>query len=116
MDPQQHKIHLSDKAVAIYHVVYSREGFEETAQTLFKLVQEAQRLHPGRKRILFLDIEGHRNKSGGFDADMVELQSEFLLGFLGRFLSEIHTPLVQATNPKEQENDLPPALIVQDAG
>jgi len=108
------KIKSADKAVAIYHVVYKHEGFEEAAQALFKLVQDAQRRQPGQKRKLFLDIEGHRNEQGGFDGDMFELQNNFVLGFLGRFLSEINTPLVKATNPKDQEDDIPPALIVQE--
>ena len=38
----QSKIESGDSAVAIYHVVYAHEGFEESAQILFKLIQEAQ--------------------------------------------------------------------------
>ena len=108
------RVESSAKAIAIYHVVYAHEGFAAAAQTLFKLVQEAQRLHPGQKRTLYLDIEGHRMGEGGFDADMVELQQEFLLGFLSPYLSEIHAPLVRATNTKPQENALPPTLVIQD--
>jgi hypothetical protein len=64
--------------------------------------------------MLYLDIEGHQVKEGGFDADMLELQKEFLLGFLSPFLSEIHCPLVDETNLKPQENDIPSALILID--
>jgi hypothetical protein len=81
---------------------------------LFKLIQRADRLQPGRKRVLVLDIEGHRNDQGGFDADMLELQKDFLLGVLGPFVSEIRAPLFQATNPHPQDNDIPPALVIQD--
>jgi hypothetical protein len=77
-------------------------------------VQTAQERNPGKKRVLYLDIDGHRTREGGFDADMFELQSEFLLGLLGPYLSEIHAPLMNVINPKPQENELPPALIVQD--
>ena len=101
-------------SVAMYHVIYENEGFEESAQNLFKLVQNAQSLSPGKKRKLFLDIEGHRNSKGGFDADMLELQKEFLLGFLNIYLSEIHSPLGDTMNPMPQENDIPPALILRD--
>ena len=101
-------------SVAMYHVIYENEGFEESAQNLFKLVQNAQSLSPGKKRKLFLDIEGHRNNKGGFDADMLELQKEFLLGFLSSYLSEIHSPLGDTMNPMPQENDIPPALILRD--
>jgi hypothetical protein len=45
---------------------------------------------------------------------MVELQKEFLLGFLSPYLSEIYAPLVSVTNKKPQENDIPPTLIIQD--
>jgi hypothetical protein len=111
---RQSRVESSDNAIAICHVVYAREEFKESAQTLFKLVQEAQRLQPGKRRKLYLDIEGHRNSEGGFDTDMVELQKEFLLGFLSPYLSEIYAPLVSVTNKKPQENDIPPTLIIQD--
>jgi hypothetical protein len=110
---QPSRIEPTGLAVAIYHVVYQHERFSESAQKLFKLIQEAERRQPGRKRQLYLDIEGHRNDQGGFDADMLELQKDFLLGFLGRYLSEIHAPLFSATNPNDQVNDIPPALEIQ---
>jgi hypothetical protein len=110
----QSRVESGDKAIAIYHVVYPHEGFEEAAQALFTLVQEAQRRHPGKPRKLYLDIEGHRQSGGGFDPDMVELQQEFLLGFLSPYLSEIHAPLVRATNTKPQANELPPTFVIQD--
>ncbi|MGH7493316.1 MAG: hypothetical protein ACREOO_13115 [bacterium] len=109
----QSKIESDDRASVIYHVVYSHEGFDESSQILFKLVQRTQKVRPGTTRKLFLDIEGHRNSEGGFDADMLELQKDFLLGFLAQFLAEIHCPLFQATNPKPQENDIPEELIIK---
>jgi hypothetical protein len=107
------KIDTDERYAALYHVVYAREGFEEAAQHLFKMVQRAQELQPDRKRVLFLDIEGHRNSKGGFDSDMLELQKDFLIGFLGRFLSEIRCPLAHLRNPGEQDNEIPGTLIVQ---
>ena len=111
---QKSSMKSGDDAVALYHIVYTHEGFEESAQNLFKLVQQAERQRPGKSRKLFLDIEGHRIEKGGFDADMLELQKEFLLGFLSTFLSEIHCPLFDETNLKPQENDIPPTLILID--
>ncbi len=108
------RVEAGDQAVAIYHVVYSHEDFNHAAQALFELVQKAQRLRPGQQRKLFLDIDGHRNSQGGFDADMLELQQEFLIGFLGHFLSEIHGPLVSVKNPKPQDNDVPETLAIDD--
>jgi len=101
-----------DKAVALYHVVYAEEGFDEAAQALFSLVQIAEQKEPGKDRILYLDIDGHRNPEGGFDAEMLELQNEFLLGFLGSYLSEINTPLMSVKNKESQRNDVPPALDI----
>lgn len=108
------RLKLFADAVAIYHLVYEHEGFEESAQNLFKLVQDAQTKFPGKKRLLYLDIEEHRNNEGGFDAEMLELQKDFVLGFLNQFLSRIHMPLVEAENPNVQSNDIPERLIVQD--
>jgi hypothetical protein len=108
------KLELGDRAVAIYHCVYAHERFEESAQTLFKLVRDAQERAPGQKRLLYLDIEGHRNSEGGFDADMLELQKEFLIGFFGHFLNVIIAPLVNGDNAKPQDNDIPPQLLIED--
>jgi hypothetical protein len=112
-EPIGTRIEGGDSTVALYHVVYRREGFEEAARTLFTLVREAQAKFPNRRRSLFLDIEGHRIQQGGFDADMFELQKDFLIGFLGQFLSEIHCPLTGVTNPRAQENDIPDQLDIR---
>ena len=54
------KVQFIGDAIAIYHVVYGHEMFDEAAETLFKLVQDAQRVHSDEKRFLFLDIDGYR--------------------------------------------------------
>jgi hypothetical protein len=96
----------NDKALAIYHVMRPRENFDDTADILFQLVKKAAAEHPGRKRALYLDIEGHRNKAGGFDSDALELQQHFVIRYLGRWLSEVSMPLIRATTPGQHE-DLP---------
>lgn len=68
---QRSKLETDDSSVAIYHVVYKNESFNDAAGTLFKLVQQAEQTNPGKRRKLFLDIEGHRNSKSGFDNDMV---------------------------------------------
>jgi hypothetical protein len=113
---ERRRTESDNRAIAIYHVVYEHEGFESSAQALLKLVQQAEEKQPGTKRNLYLDIEGHRNHEGGFDADMSELQNEFLLGFLSRYVSEIHAPLLNARNPHPQDNKIPSTLIIQDKG
>jgi hypothetical protein len=108
------RIEGGDETVALYHVVYLREGFEEAARALFTLVREAQANFPNQRRSLYLDIEGHRNEQGGFDADMSELQKQFLIGFLSQFLAEIHCPLIDVTSAKPQINDIPERLHIRD--
>ncbi len=107
------RVEGTERAIALYHVVYRHERFEEAAQALFSLVRDAQARFPDQRGELFLDIEGHRDEQGGFDPDMFELQQDFLLGFLGRFLSEIHTPLITVSKPKGQENNIPDYLDIQ---
>ena len=102
------------RAIAIYHVVYSHEDFEHAAQVLYQLVLKSEQDFPGRKRMLFLDIEGHRNSAGGFDEDMFELQKDFLGGFLFQFVSEFSCPLFRFTNPHPQNDGLLGELIIED--
>jgi hypothetical protein len=59
-------------------------------------------------------LEGHRNEQGGFDADMSELQKQFVIGFLSQFLSEIHCPMIDVTSAKPQVNDIPERLHIRD--
>ena len=112
-DIGQSRVERGERAVALYHVVYGHEGFDEAAAALFTLVRDAQRLQPGRKRKLFLDIDGHRNRQAGFDADMLELQSEFLIGFLAPFLAEVHCPMISMANREPQRNDIPAELAIR---
>ncbi|MCL2085627.1 HNH endonuclease [Candidatus Saccharibacteria bacterium] len=97
---------------AIYHVVYSHEDFNTSARILFELVKEAQLQSPGRKRVLYLDIDGHRNKKGGFDADMFELQNEFMFGFLMKYLSEVYIPFGNFKNSNSQDDNIPDGLEI----
>ena len=55
---QKERIQSGADAAALYHIVYKYEGFEESAQALFKLIQRVQRLSPGKKRIVYLDRRG----------------------------------------------------------
>ena len=62
------------------------------------------------KRALFLEIDGHRNSNGGFDDDMLELQSNFMQEFLLQFVTRVVTPLAEFENPKPQNNEIPAEL------
>ena len=104
------------RMIGIYHVVYEEEGFEQSAQTLFRLVKDAAKRFPGQQRALFLDVEGHRNEKGGFDADMYELQTHFLMKTLLPYLAEATVPLAKMTNPNGQSDDVPDHLDIQPEG
>jgi len=95
---------LKSKSIALYHIVFKDEDFKTAANHLYEIVKHAQAEGPNQGRVLFLDIEGHRNKKGGFDRDMFELQKEFIIGFLIQFLTEVHTPLYHLINPRLQNN------------
>ena len=92
--------------------VYEHEDFKTSANILVKLLQNTQKQFPNYKRYLYLDIEGHRNKNGGFDHDMYELQKDFALGLLMQFFTEIHMPLIGVKNPKLQRNDMPQEFVI----
>lgn len=95
-----------DPVNAIYHQVWKHEGFEKTAKILFGLVRKAVQLSPTRARHLFLDIEGHRNRQGGWDRDMMDLH-HFIAEILAPFLTEFSTPLGHFKNENVQRNDFP---------
>lgn len=103
---------LKGKALALYHIVYEHENFEMTVKILMSLLNQAQKESPNQKRILFLDIEGHRNSVGGFDHDMLELQKDFMLGFFLEFFTEVHMPLIRVKNKKLQNNDIPKSINI----
>ena len=102
-----------DTGIAIYHVVYGHEGFEDAARKLHKMVLAAAEREPGKPRRLYLDIEGHRNNAGGFDHDMTELQQDFVLGFLGPYLSYVSMPLLTGERQEPQREDVPHELVIQ---
>lgn len=102
--------------IALYHVVKADETFDDAAEALLEILRLAGREQPGVPRLLFLDIEGHRNEQGGFDGDMYELQVHFITGFLSRWLTEFSTPLAKAKNTKPQEEDIPDHLMITPGG
>lgn len=102
--------------IAIVHRVLASEDFNRTAQILLILLNKAQHEYPGKKRCLYLEIEGHRDSKGDFDHDMFELQTKFMGDFLLQFLTRVKMPSgsIQNLNP---QNDLIPeslGLIIVD--
>jgi hypothetical protein len=105
---------LHSKPVAIYHRVFENEDFTVAATQIYELVRRTQVRYPNARRVLFLDIDGHRNEKGGWDHDMWELQRHFLLPFMMPFLSELHIPLLTVGNNRCQRNDLVERLDIMD--
>ena len=105
-----------DNTVSLYHIVGEEDAFEQAAHDLFTLVQEAQERFPDWPRLLFLDIRGHLDTLGRFEEAFVELQQEFMFGFLGPFLTAVDLPLVSALNPGPQRNDLPDKIVIAEDG
>ena len=64
-----------------------RENFEKAATDIFNLLKSAQNKSPNVARILYVDIDGHKNDQGGYDNDMFELQKDFGLGFLAKYFT-----------------------------
>lgn len=98
--------------IILYHRIMRRENFEKAAKDLFNLLKTAHVKCPDMDRVLYVDIDGHKNPSGGYDRDMLELQKDFGLGFLGKFFSEIHFPLIDVMNSHPQCNDIPEKLEI----
>ena len=99
--------------LALYHRIAFDQGFESAVQELFKLVQDSQKKFPGGTRILYLDIDGHKNKEGGYDTDMVELQKNFICGFLLKFMTKAILPIgLDMENTAKQCNDIPDVLNI----
>ncbi|WP_329401755.1 hypothetical protein [Streptomyces melanogenes] len=109
---QQTRKKKQRKGVAIYHDMKVYENFERCAIRIFECIKKAEKVSPGSPRFLYIDIQGHRNEAGGFDHDAYELIKDFALGFLGDYLTEIHTPLYHVRNPGKQRNDIPDVLRI----
>ena len=101
-----------EKGLAICHCVYYHEDFETTADILFKLVKNAQKQYPAKPRVLYLDIEGHRDKHGKFDHDMFELQNNFIGEYLIKYLTRAVLPLAEFENCRLQNNDIQDVLRI----
>jgi hypothetical protein len=115
--PDAPGIHMNfDNTVALYHVVGADDDFEAAAQDLFALVKEAQGRFPDWPRVLYLDIDGHLDAEGRFDDAMIELQQEFLVAAMGRFVTALALPIANLVNPHPQANDLPDELVLQAPG
>ena len=115
--PEQPGISMNfDNTVSLYLIVKETDDFDRAAQEIFHLIGDAQKRYPGWPRVLYLDILGHLDERGRFEPDMVELQQEFLIAALGKYLTAIDMPLVSVVNPALQDNTFPDSLGIQMPG
>ncbi|MEV5238692.1 HNH endonuclease [Streptomyces cinnamoneus] len=112
--PEGPGVDAKPKGIALYHDMRVEEDFTKCATRLFSILKKAAATSPGAPRHLYLDVQGHRNAAGGYDADALEIIREFVLGFLGPYLAEISTPLYRARNPEPQREDIPDFLNIRD--
>lgn len=98
-------------AIAIYHRMYEREGFLETAGMLWAMVRDAAARYPGSPRMLYLDIDGH----GQFEPDdeAAEVIS-FTRAALGPFLTE--APWGKTDPAAPQSEELPDVIVTTGDG
>jgi hypothetical protein len=112
--PEQPGIAMNfDNTISLYHVVEAGHDFDRAARDLFALIKEAQDRYPDWPRVLYLDIGGHLDNLGRFEPDMVELQQEFLIAAMGKYLTALDMPLVSVVNPELQSNDVPDSLGIK---
>jgi len=112
--PGRPGVDAKPKGIALYHDMRVEEDFTKCATRLFSILKKAAATSPGAPRYVYLDIQGHRDAAGDYDADVLEIIHDFLLGFLGPYLTEISTPLFHARNPEPQREDIPDLLTVRD--
>lgn len=104
---------LHTQKINIYHNILAEENFEESAKTIFNLVKKSIKSdNINKKRVLFLDIEGHVNKNNNYDHDMSELQIMFIPNMILPFVSEVYMPLFSIKNDRPQKNDIPPNISI----
>ena len=107
----------SKNMVAIYHVVFKEENFNDAAYAIYNLTKESIKKYKSQKRVLYLDIDGHCLKDGTFDQDMWELQFNFIAQNLLFYYSEINMPIAKIINPyKQLEEPLGEEFVIYEEG
>ncbi|MFI6258985.1 HNH endonuclease [Micromonospora zamorensis] len=100
--------------MAIYHDMRVEEDFERCAQRLVETIAFAAQTQPGKRRRLYLDVQGHRDDAGDYDRDAREIMGNFLRAALMPYLSEAFTPHAEYRNPRRQRDDVPDVIAVVD--
>lgn len=108
------KIREGNKGIAVYHCVEKYEGFSQAAQDIYNLVKMAKDQYPNKTIGVYLDVKGHKNKEGGFDDDMFELLTYFIMEMIMPYISELHQPLGDFSNPHPKNEVMKELKIVKE--
>ncbi|AXE87648.1 hypothetical protein C1703_21855 [Streptomyces sp. Go-475] len=100
------------KPVALYHDMAVYENFERCAPRIFEVIWSAQQKAPNAPRLLYFDVQGHRNSAGGYDRDSWEMIENFLPEKALPYLTELHTPLYSWKNKRRQDNRVPQEMHI----
>ncbi|MHC3821521.1 HNH endonuclease signature motif containing protein [Streptomyces sp. DT9] len=100
------------KGIILYHDMAVYENFERCAPRIFEVVSKAQRERPNAPRILYFRVQGHRNSENGYDRDAWEMIRHFLPDVALPYLTELHTPMYMAKNPRRQDDRVPEEMRV----
>ncbi len=111
IDPNSRHL-LKNKGNVFYHMIMPVDTFEVAARAIFSSVISMQKNYPNQERYIYIDIEGHKNKKGGFDHDMFELQSYFNLTVVLPYVTRIYSPLVSVQNKYPQVNHIPDEIEI----
>jgi hypothetical protein len=88
------------------------ENFERCASRIFEVIHKAQQEAPNGLRVLYIDVQGHRDSNGKYDRDSLELMEDFLPRVALPYLTEIYTPLARWKNNKPQDNLVPETILI----
>jgi hypothetical protein len=61
-------------AIALYIRVYAREGFEQACEQFHAVLADALKNQKDRPIVIYGDIDGHRDRRGFLDVDMLDFQ------------------------------------------
>jgi hypothetical protein len=107
-----HRQPTKGKPIALYHDMAVYENFERCAPRIFAVIHKAQEMKPNTPRILYFDVQGHRNSQNGYDRDSWEMIRHFLPEIALPYLTELHTPMYSAKNPQRQDNEVPAEMQI----
>jgi hypothetical protein len=94
------------KAILLTDLMRKSDDYAGSIARALGLLRHTMHKFPGKPRIFVLDIEGHRNGEGGWDADALDYQHA-LTGVLAQWFTEVQVPLIHIKiNGPQREDDI----------